>query len=1164
MAALDLGALSYTLKLKKDNSWKSGFDEAGKDIKDYQKDIKESENANKTFQDSMKGFTGSLEMTGTIFDNLDKKLKLWMLNNKENASAVEINNKAIETNKVKLAELSEQLEKGNSVLKQVKSNFGENSEQYKKTENSILDLQIAYKKVEDETKRMEDSSEELKKSLNPNFFENLKNTIAGAMNGIGRSIKNGIGFSIGSDIWNKFKEGSMNILNFGSDAQKAMNQLQVGTGFADDSMKTLRQSMLDIYNDNFGEDFNDIAGALQMVAQQWHGNSSEIKGLTEGALALRDTFGYEIEESFRSANMLMQQFGMSGDKAYSMIAEGAQKGLDKNGDLLDSINEYSVQFKGLGLSAEDMFNMLQNGAVGGTFSVDKLGDAVKEFGIRAKDGSNTTQDAFQQLGLNVQQTEAKFAKGGDSAKKAFQQVNEKLLGLKDPLKQNQIGTELWGTMWEDLGKSGISSLTNMKGDIEQTGDALKEINKVKYNDLGSAFEGIKRNLQTGILLPMSNEVLPKLSEFSNWFTAHMPEIKQNVSSAMAVILPIVEKVFKLLGNGLSFLKQHSEGVKNSLIVLLPMLGGFAVIGGAVKAINNFGKALSNVQTAIGHIASAGKLLGTSFSKIASGAKIAGSNVASFAKVIGQNAVKGLKTGMDLAGKFSSTLLNVGKNALTTAGRIASMTGKIIAQGAAWIATNAKALIYKATNLALAAAEKIAAAAQAALNLVMSMNPIGLIIIAISGLIAAIVLLYRKNEWFRNMINAIWTNVKNVVVGAVNWIKNAWNTCINWFSTLPARLKTHAINMFVAFKNGAASIINSIGSWIKNKFQAFMNFFKNLPKQALQWGKDIVNQLKVGINNKINDVVNTAKNLGKKILDGIKGIFGIHSPSREMFKVGDYLVQGLQNGILNGKSSLQTVISKIFGGALSFAKGIFSNGDVKGWLTTALAITGQPMAALPALEAIAMHESGGNPNSINLWDSNAKAGHPSKGLMQTIDSTFNQYAIKGLGDIWNPVANAVAAIRYMLDQYGSIWNVPGIRNMASGGGYVGYASGTTSATKGWHITGENGPEMEWFNGGETVFNANDTQNILKIPGLIQVLINQIAKTGNLINSTINNLIISPNVLNKSMTATTVSPKDLSDNTIQIIVKDNTFLTKKSMDDFVSKISNTIYLNTKRRK
>ncbi len=91
----------------------------------------------------------------------------------------------------------------------------------------------------------------------------------------------------------------------------------------------------------------------------------------------------------------------------------------------------------------------------------------------------------------------------------------------------------------------------------------------------------------------------------------------------------------------------------------------------------------------------------------------------------------------------------------------------------------------------------------------------------------------------------------------------------------------------------------------------------------------------------------------------------------------------------------------------------------------------------AIAAIIQHESSGNPNAINLWDSNAAAGIPSKGLMQTIDPTFNAYSLPGHRDIWNPVDNIIAGVRYSIDRYGSVSNVPGIASMREGGAYMGY-------------------------------------------------------------------------------------------------------------------------------
>lgn len=78
-------------------------------------------------------------------------------------------------------------------------------------------------------------------------------------------------------------------------------------------------------------------------------DDASLQEITESAFALRDTFEYDISESARAAKAMMDNFGVSGDKAMSLIAAGAQNGLDYSGELLDSISEYSVQFAKVGL-----------------------------------------------------------------------------------------------------------------------------------------------------------------------------------------------------------------------------------------------------------------------------------------------------------------------------------------------------------------------------------------------------------------------------------------------------------------------------------------------------------------------------------------------------------------------------------------------------------------------------------------------------------------------------------------------------------------------------------------------------------------------------------------------------------------------------------------------
>lgn len=90
---------------------------------------------------------------------------------------------------------------------------------------------------------------------------------------------------------------------------------------------------------------------------------------------------------------------------------------------------------------------------------------------------------------------------------------------------------------------------------------------------------------------------------------------------------------------------------------------------------------------------------------------------------------------------------------------------------------------------------------------------------------------------------------------------------------------------------------------------------------------------------------------------------------------------------------------------------------------ALKMTGQYSTAnLNALLNQMRTESNGNPNAINLWDPNAMKGTPSKGLMQVIDPTFKAYAMPGFNsNIYDPLSNILASIRYALATYGSLTN-----------------------------------------------------------------------------------------------------------------------------------------------
>lgn len=100
-------------------------------------------------------------------------------------------------------------------------------------------------------------------------------------------------------------------------------------------------------------------------------------------------------------------------------------------------------------------------------------------------------------------------------------------------------------------------------------------------------------------------------------------------------------------------------------------------------------------------------------------------------------------------------------------------------------------------------------------------------------------------------------------------------------------------------------------------------------------------------------------------------------------------------------------------------------NLDGWIHEALDImrANNIPGSYEGIKRNILRESSGNPNAINLWDSNAAMGIPSKGLLQVIDPTFAAYHVPGTEfNVWDPVANIVAACNYAAHRYGSMDNV----------------------------------------------------------------------------------------------------------------------------------------------
>jgi phage-related protein len=245
-------------------------------------------------------------------------------------------------------------------------------------------------------------------------------------------------------------------------------------------------------------------------------------------------------------------------------------------------------------------------------------------------------------------------------------------------------------------------------------------------------------------------------------------------------------------------------------------------------------------------------------------------------------------------------------------------------------------------------------------------------------------------------------------------------------------------------------VNGVLIWFNGMPGRILHALFGLGHQLYAFARAALNEFWSGLKSVAGSVFGWVKNFVSTIWDTVKKFFGINSPSSLFYSAGKNLMLGLENGIKDHAH-------KAVAAARTVSRQVGNVGSgVQRWaplVRQALAMEGlSPMLAGNVLYQM-QTESGGNPNAINLTDSNAAAGDPSRGLMQTIMSTFQAYHWPGTsGNIYDPLANIAAALNYARHVYGP--------SLMSGG--MGIGSGHGYDTGGWLPTGLS---LAWNNTGQ---------------------------------------------------------------------------------------------------
>ena len=558
---------------------KKRVSEINKELKNLDKQIGSLDTSTDNFEDNMSNMAKKIDMAKTSVVGLSEKLE--------------------EQNK-QLDKAEARLTKARKELQEYADSGDKSADKMKKLEQKVTSAQSSFNKLQREVGQTERALEtannelaEMEKQFKQMPFDELSKKI----NGVGDKL--GDISSLTAPLTGALAGiGAVGVTSF-IDMEGSLVKVKNMLGLTDAEADRLYESARNLASKGFGE-FDEVLNTLSNVKLTMGEliDDSQLEDFSKSVLSVAQTFDTDMNDVLKASSMLMTNFGIDGEKALDIIAWGFQNGLDYSGDFLDTLWEYSVQFADMGYSAEEFASMLEAGMENGIFNTDKLADAVKEANIRLKEMPEATGEAVKQLGLDMTKIQKDIAKGGDTAQKAMTDVAKALMSIEDPIERNQIGVEIFGTMWEDAGDAIGTAVAGATSDIENLDGTMSEMNDniENMNDGGLAQLKVKLTEAFQVigekLVPVFSDLVDSVVEAVDWFTDLSDGTQSNIVKfglLLASISPIA--------GGLSTL---CSGLSNAV-------GLFGKVSTALSGAGGVANAMTSVGTAIGTSAGTGVL-----------------------------------------------------------------------------------------------------------------------------------------------------------------------------------------------------------------------------------------------------------------------------------------------------------------------------------------------------------------------------------------------------------------------------------------------------------------------------------------------------------------------------------------------------------------------------
>jgi hypothetical protein len=347
--------------------------------------------------------------------------------------------------------------------------------------------------------------------------------VAGAIVGIGVALGQALGDAITD----------------GLDVEVREDEVAARTGLDEATVRRLGRAAGEAYADNFGESIRDNLSTAQNAIQTGLLDAGATKqasqNMIESLSGVSSIIGEEIPRVTRSTMQLLRTgLASTADEAFDVIVKGQQAGLNVSEDWLDTIDEYSTQWRKLGLDGGQTLGLLSQAVRAGARDTDTAADALKEFSIRAIDGSETTKAGFEAIGLSAETMAARIAAGGPDAAAALDETLDRLRAIEDPAQRAQAAVGLFGTKAEDLGDALYAmDLTTAAQEIGDYAGAAQSAIATMSDNTAADIETAKRNIELasdGIKGALAQAFGPQLEQWADYVVENRGPVMEFLSA----------------------------------------------------------------------------------------------------------------------------------------------------------------------------------------------------------------------------------------------------------------------------------------------------------------------------------------------------------------------------------------------------------------------------------------------------------------------------------------------------------------------------------------------------------------------------------------------------------------------------------------------------------